>query len=81
VVFVCNFTPETRSPYNVGVPSPGPWREILNSDHSDFGGSGVTNQGTIWAAEGNCQGRNQHVTLTLPPLGVCVLEPGEAARG
>ncbi len=81
LVFVCNFTPTVRRPYNVGMPMPGPWREVLNSDWSEFGGSGVSNPGTVWAQDGNCQGRAQHVTLVLPPLGVCVLQPGEAAHG
>ena len=81
LVFVCNFTPTVRRPYNVGMPAPGPWHEVLNSDWSEFGGSGVSNPGTVWTQDGNCQGRAQHATLVLPPLGVCVLKPGEAAHG
>ncbi|HNY42135.1 MAG TPA: 1,4-alpha-glucan branching protein GlgB, partial [Bryobacteraceae bacterium] len=81
MVFVCNFTPAVRRPYNVGMPAAGPWHEALNSDWSEFGGSGVSNPGTVWAQEGNCQGRYHHVTLSLPPLGVCVLKQGEASRG
>ena len=81
LVFVCNFTPTVRRPYNVGMPASGPWHEVLNSDWSEFGGSGVSNPGTIWTQDGNCQGRSQHATLVLPPLGVCVLKPGEAAHG
>jgi hypothetical protein len=36
---------------------------------------------TIWTQEGSCQGRRQFATLTLPPLGVCVLKQGEGSRG
>ncbi len=81
IVFVCNFTPTVRRPYNVGMPAAGPWHEALNSDWNEFGGSGVSNPGTIWTQEGSCQGRRQFATLTLPPLGVCVLKQGEGSRG
>jgi len=81
IVFICNFTPAVRRPYNVGMPAAGPWHEVLNSDWSEFGGSGVSNPGTVWAQEGSCQGRRHFVTLSLPPLGICVFKQGEAGRG
>ena len=42
-IIVCNFTPETYSGYRIGVPEHASYREILNSDASEFGGSGVVN--------------------------------------
>jgi 1,4-alpha-glucan branching enzyme len=72
LVFVCNFTPLVRPNYNVGVPEMGVWQEVLNSDWAQFGGSGVGNPGPLHAKAGSCQGRAQYVTLTLPPLAVCV---------
>src|SRR5205823_13823428 len=41
VVVVCNFTPVPRPGYRVGVPEPGNYAELLNSDRRDYGGSGV----------------------------------------
>jgi 1,4-alpha-glucan branching enzyme len=71
LVFVCNFTPLPRQPYNVGVPEPGAYQEILNSDWPHFGGSGVSNPGTLRSSPGVLQDRYHFLTLTLPPLGVC----------
>jgi 1,4-alpha-glucan branching enzyme len=73
LVFVCNFTPLVRPDYHVGVPAPGVYQEILNSDAPQFGGSGVGNPYRLQAQPGRLQERDQFVTLTLPPLGVTVL--------
>jgi 1,4-alpha-glucan branching enzyme len=68
VVVVCNFTPIPRSNYVVGVPHPGYWREILNSDAPLYGGSGIGNFGGVEAAPTTAHGRFHSITLTLPPL-------------
>ncbi len=44
VLVICNFTPVVRSHYRVGVPRGGAWRECLNSDAADYGGSGQGNR-------------------------------------
>ncbi len=72
LVFVCNFTPEPRRGYFVGVPEPGRYLEILNSDSDEFGGSGLRNYGDLWTQPGNVMNRNQFLSLTLPPLSVTV---------
>jgi 1,4-alpha-glucan branching enzyme len=74
LVTVCNFTPMVRHQYNVGVPEPGTYQEILNSDAEEFGGSNVRNPGPLYTQPGSVQGRNQFLSLTLPPLGVVVLK-------
>jgi 1,4-alpha-glucan branching enzyme len=73
LVFVCNFTPLVRTPYNVGVPEPGVYREILSSDAAQYGGSGVHNHGVLHSSPGQVQGRYHYLTMTLPPLGMSVL--------
>jgi 1,4-alpha-glucan branching enzyme len=73
LVFVCNFTPLVRHGYNVGVPDPGVYTEVMNSDDAAWGGSGVTNSGPIRSNPGHVQGRHHFITLTLPPLAVIVL--------
>jgi 1,4-alpha-glucan branching enzyme len=73
VVVVANFTPVPRSAYRVGVPRDGFWRELLNSDAADYGGSGTGNLGGVTASAAPFHGRPFSVTLTLPPLAVLFL--------
>ncbi len=75
VLVICNFTPVLRSHYRVGVPRGGPWRECLNSDSADYGGSGQGNLGEVLADDSSTHGRPHSLTLTLPPLGVLFLSP------
>jgi len=66
---VCNFTPVPRFNYRVGVPRGRYWREILNSDSKEYGGSGHGNMGGVEASAISFHGRPQSLNLTLPPLG------------
>jgi 1,4-alpha-glucan branching enzyme len=75
LLVICNFTPVLRSNYRVGVPRGGTWRECLNSDARDYGGSGQGNQGAVVADDHSTHGRPHSLTLTLPPLGVLFLSP------
>ena len=68
MLVVCNFTPMTRFHYRVGVPRSGFWKELLNSDARDYGGSGQGNLGGIEAAPISFHGRPYSLNLTLPPL-------------
>ncbi len=70
VLVVCNFTPVPRYGYRVGVPYPGRWEELLNSDAAIYGGSGHGNQGGFDAEEQPWHGRPYSLSLTVPPLGV-----------
>jgi 1,4-alpha-glucan branching enzyme len=74
VVFVCNFTPVVRPEYRIGVPRAGRYREVLNSDDTAFGGSGVTNGGGVDTEPVEAHGRPHSLRLTLPPLGVLMLK-------
>ena len=69
-----NFTPVTRQGYRVGVPHAGPWKEILNSDAKEYGGSGQGNAGRVDAEGIPFHGRPHSVNLVLPPLGVVYLK-------
>ncbi len=74
IVVVCNFTPATRKNYKVGVPLPGTYEELLNSDDKQFGGSGITlGKSKLKSTKGKWQDQEQFVTMTIPPLGVSVL--------
>jgi 1,4-alpha-glucan branching enzyme len=72
-VAVANFTPVPRTGYTVGVPEPGTYREVLNSDAGIYGGSGVGN-GDIAADGPPAHGFDASVRLTVPPLGFLLLK-------
>ena len=69
VVSVCNFTPKPRKNYRLGVPSGGRWKEVLNSDALEYGGSGQGNLGGVEADHHPFHGRTDSISITLPPLG------------
>ena len=68
ILVVCNFTPVPRQGYWVGVPTGGYWRELLNSDAQEYGGSGMGNLGGVHAEPQSVHGRPYSLSLTLPPL-------------
>ncbi len=74
VVVIANFTPVPRTNYRIGMPFAGHWKEVLNSDAKDYGGSGVGNFGGVDTRPLPMHGFDQSVSLSLPPLGVIVLE-------
>ena len=41
---VCNLTPVPREGYRIGVPKAGAWEEVINTDATVYGGSGVHSQ-------------------------------------
>ena len=49
IVVVANFTPVQRETYRVGVPEPGFYREIMNTDAEKYGGTNVGNLGGVHA--------------------------------
>ena len=69
VVAALNFTPVPRHNQRIGVTAPGVWRELLNTDATDFGGSGQGNFGAVEAAPVRAHGRELSINVTLPPLG------------
>ncbi|WP_179816351.1 1,4-alpha-glucan branching protein GlgB [Allostreptomyces psammosilenae] len=78
LVVVCNFSPVVRNRYRVGMPLPGAWRELLNTDDHGWGGSGVRAggpDGLLTAERIPWQGREHSAELTLPPLAVVWLTP------
>ena len=74
LIVICNFTPEARQFYRVGVPFRGTWTEIFNSDDMKYGGSGVLNHGLQYTAPVKYHNKDYSVSITLPPLGISVLK-------
>lgn len=74
IIAVCNFQPTVHENYMIGVPRFGEYEEIFNSDLTEFGGTGVSNTGTLTTVPMKIHGYKQGLSLTLPPLGVIYLK-------
>lgn len=72
LLFVCNFTPVVRENHVVGVPFKGKYKEILNSDAAKYGGKGNINPRMKQSKAVACDGYDNSITLTVPPLGCTV---------
>jgi len=73
LVCVLNFTPVVRHNYRVGVPEPGEYEEVINSDSTHYGGSDVGNGGLVRTENRAQHGHPQSLNLVLPPLGCIIL--------
>ena len=69
VACITNFSAVPRSGYRLGLPNPGAWVEVLNTDAAEFGGSGTGNLGGVTATQVSWHSRPASAVLTLPPLG------------
>jgi 1,4-alpha-glucan branching enzyme len=79
LVFVANLTPVPRTNYRLGLPRPGRWRELVNSDAGLYGGSDMGNLGGIDAEPLGSGGQPLSAELTLPPLAGIWLVPEDQA--
>jgi 1,4-alpha-glucan branching enzyme len=77
LVCACNLSPVPRAPYRVGLPRGGRWREIMNTDSDRYGGSNLGNLGSVMAEPVPWHGEPYSAELTLPPLAVVWLVPGD----
>jgi 1,4-alpha-glucan branching enzyme len=75
LVCVANFSPVTRYGFRVGVPLPGRWREVMNTDSEVYGGSNQRNLGSVVAERIGWHGLPYSASVTVPPLGVVWLAP------
>jgi 1,4-alpha-glucan branching enzyme len=69
VVCVANFSAIPHENYRIGLPGPGVWKEIVNTDSEVYGGSGVGNLGEVHAEEVPWHGLPASASLRVPPLG------------
>lgn len=74
LLIALNFTPVPRHHYRIGVPHGGYWRELLNSDATVYGGSGLGNYGGVYSDEFWHHGRHNSISVTLPPLSMSVFK-------
>ena len=80
LVCLCNFSPVPRLGYRVGLPRPGRWRELVNTDAEPYGGSGVGNHAGVVAEKREWHEQPYSAEVTVPPLAVVWLVPDEASR-
>jgi 1,4-alpha-glucan branching enzyme len=73
LVAVLNFTAKPQEGYGIGVPAPGRYLEVLNSDSSRYGGQNFGNGGAVQTVPEPRHGFEQSLRLTLPPLGAVYL--------
>jgi 1,4-alpha-glucan branching enzyme len=73
VLVVTNFTPVPHRNFLVGIPVRGIWREILNSDAHEYGGSGWGNLGSVESVPVSAHGRTDSLNLSIPPLATMML--------
>jgi 1,4-alpha-glucan branching enzyme len=64
-----------REHYRIGMPAPGAYTEIFNSDDARYGGSGLANKGRLVPDNVTAHGRAHSLALTLPPLAAIYLAP------
>jgi len=81
VVCAINFSGAPHVGYTLGVPTAGAWTEVLNTDHTTYGGSGVLNDGELKAVDEGQDGQPATLTVTLPPLGASYFKPGASTAG
>jgi 1,4-alpha-glucan branching enzyme len=74
ILVVCNFTPVERQGYRVGVPFAGKWEEFLNSDGKEYGGSKENENASIQSEPVPFHGKQNSVSLALPPLAAIYLK-------
>ncbi|WP_207891521.1 1,4-alpha-glucan branching protein GlgB [Nocardioides jejuensis] len=75
VAVVANLSPVPLTSHRIGLPSAGTWLEVLNTDASAYGGSGMGNLGSVEATDHPWHGQPASAELVVPPLGVVWLTP------
>ncbi len=72
---ILNLTPVPRLRYRLGLPRPGKWLEVMNTDAAIYGGSNMGNLGGVTCQEVEAHGQSQSAELTLPALSIIVFKP------
>lgn len=68
-IVVVNLTPTPHYGYSVKVPESGYYKECLNTDSAQYGGSNVGNDGGVQVDKESCD-----LIITLPPLATLIFE-------
>ena len=79
VLVVVNATPSPQYHYRLGVPLATRWEEILNTDATEFGGSGLGNLGGVDAHPVDSHDQHQSIVVNVPPLAVVAFAPSPSS--
>jgi 1,4-alpha-glucan branching enzyme len=70
IACITNFSSESRPDHQIGLPTAGVWKEILNTDAEVYDGTGlIGNLGQIVAHPVPSHGYAASASVTIPPLG------------
>ena len=75
IACVINFAGQPHHNFTLGLPRSGKWNEILNTDATEFGGSGVGNFGSVEASGAGSHGQPHSATISVPPLAAVWFKP------
>jgi len=81
LLVVLNLTPVPRMKYRLGLPRPGFWREVINSDAGIYGGSNLGNLGGVMTEDRRSHHHPHSAVFTLPPLSITVFKHESKAAG
>lgn len=72
LLVVCNFANVDRKNYKIGVPYPGKYKEVFNSNSKRFGGTGLVNPRVKTSVKEECDNRDDSIKIQVAPLSVSV---------
>ena len=68
----CNFSPVHRRGYRLGLPFPGRYECVLNTDRPEFGGTGLGDTAPVKSEYVPCHGQEQSMEIDLPPMAAVI---------
>lgn len=74
IIAVCNFSDNGYRNYKIGVPMPGKYKEIINSDNTLYGGNGEVNPRIKTATQKEWDGQKYSISINVPPLGIALFK-------
>ena len=80
LVIVCNFSPLKYEKYQMGVPYPGQYKEVFNSDDKKFGGTGKGNPRAKSSKKAEWDERKNSVVITVAPMAIQIFAFQEAEK-
>ena len=72
LLFVCNFDNMAHQKFRVGVPFAGKYKEILNSDAKNYGGSGMVNARMKSSKKMEWDEKENSIEINIAPMSVSV---------
>ena len=79
LLIICNFSPLVYEDHPVGVPYPGKYKEIFNSDKEEFGGAGNVNPRVKASRTAECDEKADSIRIKIPPMGIAVFSYAPSA--